>query len=89
MDIKYLAEICHHTFNTSAGTAFLSYLKQTYLDPDVYAPGRTFEHTAYNEGHRYVVREILSLREMYLSGNYPQQEYGASDGGADEYATSG
>jgi hypothetical protein len=85
MESRQLAEACYHTFNTSVGQAFLSYLKSTYFDQRVYVPGMSFDHVSYLEGSRHVVDEILGLQRMYLTGEYPETSYEEDDGGADDY----
>lgn len=83
METNRLAELCYHTFNTSVGQEFLTYLRATYFDQRVYVPGMSFDHVSYLEGSRHVVDEILGLQRMYLTGEYPETTYEEGDGGTD------
>lgn len=80
METHLLAEICFHTFNSSAGKMFLEYLMDEHFNRRVYQPGITFDAVAYLEGKRHVVDDILALQKMYLTGEYPAEAYTEGDG---------
>ena len=47
------------TFDTDAGKKCLAYLEEKFVDVDVYKQGQSFEQTAFREGRRDVIRQIL------------------------------
>jgi len=47
------------TFNTEVGKRCLKRLEEAFVDRAVYKNGQTFEQTAFREGQRDVVMQIL------------------------------
>ena len=51
------------TFKTPLGRRCLEHLEKTFVDRDVYAPGMTFEQTAYRAGEAAVIRQLRKTLE--------------------------
>jgi len=54
------------TFDSDVGRKCLTHLKKAFVDSQVYRPGQTFEETAFREGRRDVIQQIL--REVNRDG---------------------
>lgn len=74
-DLKQLAQICYSTFASGPGVSYLEYLEDGYEKRAVYSRGQSHDETAYNEGMRYVVREIKDLIRRYIENDYPEDTY--------------
>ena len=58
-DPETITKIIKATFETPQGINLLEHLLSVFVDRAVYKPGLSSEETAYREGQRDVVRQII------------------------------
>ena len=62
-----VAKLFKDTFSNDIGEKCLDYLKATFVDRPVYRTGQSYEETAFREGQRDIITQIL--REVNKDGN--------------------
>lgn len=54
-----ISKLFKDTFDNDIGRKCLDHLKEVFVDKPVYKAGQTFEETAFKEGRRDVIQQIL------------------------------
>ena len=47
------------TFNTKLGERLLEYLKEVFVERDIYTPGMTLDQVAFRQGEASIVKKII------------------------------
>lgn len=59
MSAMEITKLFKDTFGTPSGQKCLAILVEKFVDRPVYVQGQSFDHTAFKEGQRNVVQQIL------------------------------